>query len=285
MKNAVFVFFFIVFLKGYSQEFYGLNYFHNLSYHSSGVKNYNSLEVDASSVSLFSRLPVSVNANQLFVQASFKDAFSVSGFAHQSRFGKNQSVLRVDGSANYSLKLSASYLTLGAGIKSFTRKHDETQLKVDFNENSREIIFGTEFQSENSLVIPLGVSFSTEKIHVGSYYGVGLNRSSTYGIYARALAYKNKVKEAHVKDIVSVAVYKEIINPKITLENRLEIENVGLNFFFVQNLNSNSVLNNSSVGAGFFYLWKLFNVNYQVSTNRNSLGLNHQLGIQAYLPR
>lgn len=285
MRKAIFFLFLLSFLSLSAQEFSSVNYFYNLSYHSPAVKNLNRVQVDASVVSLYGRLPVGVTSNLLSVTGNFKRAFQVSTFLNQVNFGKNQSLLRVDGAASYHLKLNENSLTLGAGLRSFSLNYDETQLTLDFEEGSRTIIFGTDLFTESSFLVPVGGSFNSGKFKVGAYYGVGLGRLSTYGVYGRALTFSGKVKKAKVHNVTSVAFYRELVNPKISLENKVEVENFGLSVFFNQNFSSETESNNSSVGLGVFYLWKLFNLNYQLSTNRNGLGLNHQLGVQVYLPQ
>ena len=271
--------------KAFCQDFTSLNYFYNIGYSNPAWQDAYNTQIDLHSSSFYNNIPVGVNSYHVSLQQNIGKSLGVSGLLNSSTFGKAQSLLRTDVSFQYKLSLNTqTSLCGGVGLKSFIFKYDETQLFQDYDELTRTFVFGTSSSQNSYLQVPVGVDFRSKRIRAGGYYGVGLGNDASYGLYAKGVTYSKVIKELHVRDLVGVAFYKQALNPKITIENRVEVENFGLNLFYNLNMSSEVLKTNTSFGAGVFYLWKIFNVNYQFATNRNGLGANHQIGLQIYLP-
>ena len=271
--------------KAFCQDFTSLNYFYNIGYSNPAWQDAYNTQIDLHSSSFYNNIPVGVNSYHVSLQQNIGKSLGVSGLLNSSTFGKAQSLLRTDVSFQYKLSLNTqTSLCGGVGLKSFIFKYDETQLFQDYDELTRTFVFGTSSSQNSYLQVPVGVDFRSKRIRAGGYYGVGLGNDASYGLYAKGVTYSKVIKELHVRDLVGVAFYKQALNPKITIENRVEVENFGLNLFYNLNMSSEVLKTNTSFGAGVFYLWKIFNVNYQFATNRNGLGANHQIGLQIYIP-
>lgn len=284
MKQIVFVVFSFLSICSVAQEFKGVNFFNNLSFVNPSAPVGHTSLVQVNSNSFYSALPSGINSMNLLMNHQLRDDFSVSGFYAQSNFGKVQSRHSLQAAGSYQKQMLGYVMSFGLGFEYRLSRFDETRLATDLDEGLFE--YGTEVFNQSSFRVPFGISLQGAKNELQAYYSQGIGVvSSGYGIMLGREVMRRKLNNFIAKDRVRLAFYHDHLNPKISFENRLEVENFGFQVFVNQNLSSQAIHLNTQIGVGVSYLWKVFDLNYSIASNSNGLGLNHQLGLMVFFER
>lgn len=274
---------FFMSLNAIAQEFSSVNYFNNLSVANPAAPQEHSSLVHFTSNTFYNTLPAGVNSSNLLTSHRLNKSIAFSGYYTQYNLGKVQSRHVVQFAGSYLKQMLGYTLSLGLGFQWNLNRFDETRLTTDFENYNYQ--YGTDVFTQSGIRVPFGLSLTGQKNELQAYYHPGVGVSSNYGLILGRQVFRKKVQKVMVKNDMRLAIYHDLLNPKISFENRLEIENFGFQIFGNQNLTSNVVGLNTQMGIGVSYLWKVFDLNYSIATNSNGLGLNHQLGVQVFIER
>ena len=284
MKKILFFILFICASALKAQEYSSLNYFCNVAYYNPASIGETKSQVDFNSLSLYNNLPLGAYGFVLFGRLNTVSGLGGSVQYNSTLIGKVSSLSKTQTNLNYTTKLNFKHdFSFGLGFKSFGSIYDEFKLLTDLDVDIFEYSYGLNRQVNRSYQVPIGVSLKNNKVNVGLYYSKGISVKDSYGIYSKSILFETKIKEYELQDYIGFAFSKEFLNPKIAIDNMIEIDNYKIDVFYAYNLSSSSFRSYQSFGAGVYYNWHLFDIHYQIAFNNNHLGLSHQIGVQFFM--
>jgi hypothetical protein len=282
MKKGLFFHCFIILsqlLVGQSS----LSFFHNTAYKNPAGYNQTVFLIDINTVSYYNKLPLAIYDFNAFAQYRQKQGLGINlGFSNKL-LGKAQQITEAQFVLNYHTLINfKQHLTFGAGTILAENLIDESRLTTDFDKVDFTYSYGTDKVNQNTILIPLGVSLSNEKMTLGSYYLIGLGQNARYGIYGQMVSKQGKMKQIQFINKTGLVFLQEFVNPQVQVSDQFEIDNYKFNVFAGYQLAANTN-KNINLGLGAHYHWRIYDLSYQFSVNTNKgLGLNHQIGLQCY---
>ena len=266
-----------------AQDMSSINYFYNLGYHNPAYVDDYKGKADFNSISLYNNLPTSVTAMGLYGQINTTKGLGGSVQINSSVVGKSNIYSRYQFSFNYTTNINLRHsFTFGLGFKIHTNTFDESDLLVDVDLSDFRYSYGNGQGGSVGYQLPFGVSFVDSKVKVGAYFNKGIFIENAYGVYSDLFLFRSQVNSYDLKDYLGISFYKDFFNSKVAVNNSVEIDNYKIDLFYSYDLGSN-LRRYQSVGIGLFYNWRVFDINYQIAINNNTLGFSHQIGLQCYL--